>query len=112
MKKYDDESYEDTGIGMAEEQQRELMEEENDYGDKPMDDTELQGIVGDTPLMAVLPTVASAMDEMLIAYYFDSVEHFGSQLDDVAMSPAFQQLVTKASSYGELTTSRLLVAVD
>jgi hypothetical protein len=46
MKKYDDdESYEDTGIGMAEEQQRELMEEENDYGDKPMDDTELQGIV-------------------------------------------------------------------
>ena len=42
MKKYDDESYEDTGIGMAEEQQRELMEEENDYGDKPMDDTELQ----------------------------------------------------------------------
>ena len=32
---------------------------------------ELQGIVGDTPLMAVLPTVASAMDEMLIAYYFD-----------------------------------------
>ena len=73
---------------------------------------ELQGIVGDTPLMAVLPAVASAMDEMLIAYYFDSVEHFGSQLDDVAMSPAFQQLVTKASSYGELTTSRLLVAVD
>jgi len=30
----------------------------------------------------------------------------------VAMSPAFQQLVTKASSYGELTTSRLLVAID
>ena len=40
-----DESYEDSPIGMAEEKQRELIEEDSAYGDKPMDDTELQGIV-------------------------------------------------------------------
>ena len=73
---------------------------------------ELQGIVGETPLMAVLPTIASAMDEMLIVYYFDSLEHFGVQLDEVAMSPEFQKLVTKASTYGTLKNSRLLAAVD
>jgi hypothetical protein len=73
---------------------------------------ELQGIVGETPLMAVLPTIASVMDEMLIVYYFDSLEHFGVQLDEVAMSPEFQKLVTKASAYGTLKSSRLLAAVD
>ena len=40
-----DESYEDSPIGMAEEKQREMLEEEGDYDDKAMDDTELQGIV-------------------------------------------------------------------
>jgi len=59
-----------------------------------------------------LPTIASAMDEMLIVYYFDSLEHFGVQLDEVAMSPDFQKLVTKASTYGTLRNSRLLAAVD
>mgnify|MGYP006099848253 FL=1 len=39
------ESYGDSPIGMAEDQQREMLEEESEYGDKPMDDTELQGIV-------------------------------------------------------------------
>lgn len=73
---------------------------------------ELQRIVGDTPLMAVLPAVASDMNEMLIVYYFDSVEHFGAQLDAIGMSPEFQQLVTKASSYGTLKNARLLTVVD
>ena len=50
--------------------------------------------------------------ETLIVYYFDSLEHFGVQLDEVAMSPEFQKLVTKASAYGTLKSSRLLAAVD
>ena len=40
---YENEAYENTPIGMAEEMQREAGEES---GEKPMDDAELQSIVG------------------------------------------------------------------
>lgn len=73
---------------------------------------ELQGITGDIPIMAVLPTVASALNEMLVVYYFDSLEHFGYKMDGVGMSPEFQKLVTKASAYGTLKNSRLLTPVE
>lgn len=73
---------------------------------------ELQAVVGDNPIEAIVPTVAPHMDSLGLAYYFDSLEHYGAMVDSVGMSPAFQQIVTKASELGTLKNSRLLVAID
>lgn len=73
---------------------------------------ELQTVVGYNPIMAVLPTVAANMEEMVITYYFDSVEHFSCWSDGRSGRHEFQQIVTKASSFGTLKRSRVMVTID
>ena len=51
---------------------------------------ELQTVVGNNPIVAALPTVATKMDSLGIAFYFDSLEHFGDMVQSVGMSPASQ----------------------
>lgn len=73
---------------------------------------ELQAMMGDgVPVVAVLPIVASHMDRVGLAYYFDSAEHVGEMLDRVGMSPSFQDLTIKAGQFGTLKHARLLMQV-
>jgi hypothetical protein len=65
----------------------------------------------DTGMLAVIPTFAPKMDELSISYYADSLEHMGQNLDAYGMSEKFQAVVTKASQYGKLISSDVLVAV-
>ena len=62
--------------------------------------------------MAVLPNVATNMDSLGIAYFFDSLKHFADTVDGVGMTPAFQKIVTKTSELGTLKNSRPPVAIN
>lgn len=65
----------------------------------------------DTGMNAVIPVIAPDMGTLTITYYADSLEQLGENLDHYGMSEAFQAVVTKASQYGTLTHSNVLVAV-
>lgn len=68
-------------------------------------------IHSDTAMLAVIPVFAPNMDELSISYYADSLEHMGQNLDEYGVSEKFQAVVTKASQYGQLLSSDVLVAV-
>ena len=65
----------------------------------------------DTGMLAVIPVFAPEMDQLSISYYADSLEHMGQNLDEYGVSEAFQAVVTKASQFGKLLSSDVLVAV-
>ena len=65
----------------------------------------------DTGMLAVIPSIAPDMNQLSIAYYADSLEQMGQNLDQYGMSEKFQAVVTKASQYGKLLSSDVLVAV-
>lgn len=65
----------------------------------------------DTGMLAVIPSIAPDMNQLSIAYYADSLEQMGQNLDQYGMSEKFQAVVTKASQYGKLISSDVLVAV-
>lgn len=65
----------------------------------------------DTGMLAVIPTFAPKMDELSITYYADSLEHMGQNLDAYGVSEKFQAVVSKASQYGKLVSSDVLVAL-
>ena len=64
-----------------------------------------------TGMTAVVPVFAPEMDRLIINYYMNSLSDLGKELDDNAMSSAFQNVVSKAASIGNLVTGRVLVAV-
>lgn len=64
-----------------------------------------------TGMSAVVPVFAPEMDRLTITYYMNSLEDLGKELDENAMSPAFQNVVTKAAQYGTLLTARVLAAI-
>jgi hypothetical protein len=64
-----------------------------------------------TGLLAVVPVFAPVMDRLGVSYYFDSLEDMGEKMDSHAMSPAFQEIVAKASQYGTLLNSIVRIAI-
>ncbi len=64
-----------------------------------------------TGMTAVVPVFAPEMDRLIITYYMDSLQELGKELDENAISPAFQNVVTKAAQYGNLITGRVLAVV-
>lgn len=65
----------------------------------------------DTGMLAVIPTFAPKMDELSITYYAESLEQMGANLDEYGVSEKFQAVVSKASQYGKLLSSDVLVAI-
>lgn len=63
-----------------------------------------------TGMLAVVPTIAPIMDQLSISYYADSLEQMGQNLDQYGMSEKFQAVVSKASQYGKLISSDVLIA--
>lgn len=72
MKQYEDESYEDTPIGMAEEMQREAAEESDDT---PMDDAELQSI-----LSSEIDDAVSYIDSDLSPFRAQATQYYRGDL--------------------------------
>lgn len=64
-----------------------------------------------TGMSAVVPVFAPEMDVLAINYYMDSLNDLGKELDENAMSPAFQNVVAKAAQIGKLTSARVLMVV-
>jgi hypothetical protein len=59
----------------------------------------------------VVPVFAPEMDRLAINYYMDSLQVLGKELDENAMSTAFQNVVAKAAQLGTLISGRVLVVV-
>lgn len=64
-----------------------------------------------TGMTAVVPVFSPEMDRLIINYYMNSLSDLGHELDTSAMSPAFQNVVAKAASLGNLIIARVLAAV-
>jgi hypothetical protein len=64
-----------------------------------------------TGMTAVVPVFSPEMDRLIITYYMDSMVELGKELDESAMSPAFQNVVAKAAQLGTLITGRVLAVV-
>ena len=62
-------------------------------------------------MTAVVPVFSPEMDRLIITYYMDSMAELGKELDESAMSPAFQTVVAKAAQLGTLMTGRVLAVV-
>ena len=65
----------------------------------------------DASFMAVIPLVATNMDRLIACYYFPDMSSMGEQIDRVGMSEEMQNIVLKASSSGNLISSRVLLTV-
>jgi hypothetical protein len=64
-----------------------------------------------TGMTAVVPVFSPEMDRLIITYYMDSMAELGKELDESAMSPAFQNVVAKAAQLGTLITGRVMAVV-
>ena len=67
--------------------------------------------VGKQPMVATIPVFAPQMDRMVVAYYSESIEHMGRNLDQYAMSEAFQAVVQKAARFGTVVSARVIAEV-
>ena len=67
--------------------------------------------VGKQPMVAIVPVVAPEMDRLVVAYYSESMEHLGRNLDHYGMSEAFQAVVQKAAHFGTVIAARVLVDI-
>ena len=65
----------------------------------------------DASFMAAIPMVATNMDRLIACYYFPDMSYMGEQVDRVGMSEEMQNIVLKASSSGNLISSRVLLTV-
>ncbi len=65
----------------------------------------------DASFMAVIPMVATNMDRLVACYYFPDMSSMEEQVDRVGMSQEMQNIVLKASSSGNLISSRVLLTV-
>ena len=60
--------------------------------------------------MTVISMVAGKMDRLIACYYFADISSMG-EIDRVGMSEEMQNIVLKASSSGNLITSRVLLTI-
>lgn len=72
---------------------------------------EAHAAVARQPMLATIPVFAPAMDRMYVAYYAESIEHMGRNLDQYAVSEAFQAVVQKAARFGTVTSARVVAEV-
>jgi hypothetical protein len=67
--------------------------------------------VAKQPMLATIPVFAPQMDRMVVSYYSESIEHMGRNLDQYALSEAFQAVVQKAAQFGAIIGARVLAEV-
>ena len=72
---------------------------------------EAHAAVGKQPMVASIPVFAPEMDRLVVAYYSESMEHMGRNLDQYGLSEAFQAVVLKASKWGTLASARVVTEV-
>lgn len=72
---------------------------------------EAHAAVAKQPMLATIPVFAPTMDRLYVAYYSESIEHMGRNLDQYALSEAFQSVVQKAARYGTVTSARVVAEV-
>ena len=65
----------------------------------------------DVAIGMALPIVADDHETIGVVYRFNSMEHWGSSLDQMADNKEFQGLVSKANELGTLKQSRMLLAI-
>lgn len=72
---------------------------------------EAHAAVGKQPMVATIPVFAPQMDRLVVAYYAESIEHMGRNLDQYAMGEAFQAVVQKAARFGSVISARVVAEV-
>ncbi|GAC1608200.1 MAG: hypothetical protein NVS3B2_17510 [Ramlibacter sp.] len=72
---------------------------------------EAHAAVGKQPRVATIPVFAPQMDRLVIAYYSESLEHMGRNVDQYGVSEGFLAVVQKASRYGMLSSARVLTEI-
>lgn len=72
---------------------------------------EAHAAVAKQPMVATIPVFAPQMDRLVVAYYSESMEHMGRNLDQYGMSEAFQAVVQKAARFGQIIGARVVVEV-
>jgi hypothetical protein len=72
---------------------------------------EVQKAVGDTPMVALVPTISSAMARFMVVYYAKSLIEVGQNMDKLATSEAFQSILVRAAETGTLTKARVLATI-
>ena len=65
----------------------------------------------DVPIGVAVPAIAEDHEMMGVVYRFNSMEHWGSSVDQMVDNKEFADLVSKANELGTLTESRMLVAI-
>lgn len=73
---------------------------------------EIQALAPKMPMMAAIPVFADDMSRLVVAYYYDSIEAFGKQVDAIGVSKEFQDIVARAHLYAKLTRARVLHLVE
>ena len=70
---------------------------------------EVQALMPDVPMLALVPVVASDMGRLLIGYYAPSLIEMGKRIDQIGASEALQSILVRAAEHGRLTKSRVVV---
>ena len=65
----------------------------------------------DVAVGVAVPIVAEDHEKMGVVYRFNSMEHWGTSLDQMVDNKDFQGLVSKANELGTLKQSRMLLAI-
>ena len=73
---------------------------------------EIQALAPKMPMMAAIPVFADDMSRLVVAYYYDSIEAFGKQVDAIGVSKEFQDIVARAHLYAKLIRARVLHLVE
>lgn len=72
---------------------------------------EAHAAINKQPMVATIPVFAPQMDRLVVAYYSESLEAMGRNLDQYAMGEAFQAVVQKAARFGTVTSARVVAEV-
>jgi hypothetical protein len=65
----------------------------------------------DVNVIGLLPVVSDDLSSMTVSYQFHSIDHWGEAVDTLSVSEAFQALVVKASEFGTLRSSSVMVPI-
>ena len=63
----------------------------------------------DVNVIGLLPVTGDDLSSMTVSYQFHSIDHWAETLDTLGVSEAFQALVAKASEFGTLRSSGVMV---
>ena len=67
--------------------------------------------LSDNKVTVMVPVQNSQMDRIHGIYHFDSLADAGKYIDEVGLSPRFQQLVNKANESGALVRSGMNIKI-